>query len=189
MQKSIKLERAAETTAWVRETQAGRVDVFRNIVERYERYVYSVAFSYTLNEQDALDLAQTVFLKVFASIRKLDDPASFTTWLMRIAENLCTDWARRQGRQPNRVSLEGDLDGAEQTGVTLADRAKFRRLLTTLVDMPVAYRTAFILHYLENLPYSDIARMLGVPFSTIVGRIHKAREFLRSRHEEIGLEP
>lgn len=186
----MKSGKSGDIAAWIREAQAGKVEAFGRVVARYERFVYSVAFSYTLNEEDALDLTQSVFLKAFASLRQLEDASSFTTWLIRIAHNVCTDWARRKGRHPMESSIDDGSPpvAAGASAEAVRKHAAFSALLGLLAEMPSVYRTAFVLHYLEHLPYNEIADMLGVPFSTIVGRIHKAREFLRARQQEMGLE-
>ena len=172
---------------WVEKAKAGDREAFGSLVKKFERYVYSVAFSYTLNEDEALDLTQKIFLKAFTRLKDLREPSSFTSWLVLIAQNVCIDWARAQGRHGHHASTDDERIVIPERRRGPAQPAAYKKLLRLLADMPATYRTAFILHYLEGLPYKEIGKLLGVPFTTVVGRIHKAREFIRAHRDELGL--
>jgi RNA polymerase sigma-70 factor (ECF subfamily) len=169
----------------------GEKSLFGILVEKYEKAVYAVAYSYLRNAEDARDLAQDVFIKSYDQLQALKDPEKFGPWLSRIAARLAIDRLRVQKKS---ISLP-ELGPVEETlshnpgsaPMTMGEKEKlsFRlnqigRLITQLPDY---YRVAFILKYMEGLSNKEIARFLGVPVSTVEGRLHKAREFLRGRME------
>lgn len=167
----------------------GKKSLFGVLVEKYEKAVYAVAYSYLRNAEDARDLAQDVFIKAYDQLATLKELGKFGPWLGRIASRLAIDRLRVQKKS---ISLP-ELGPVEETlshnpgapRLTLEEKESLRLKLTRInglvSQLPDYYRVAFVLKYMEGLSNKEIARFLGVPVSTVEGRLHKAREFIRER--------
>jgi RNA polymerase sigma-70 factor, ECF subfamily len=163
----------------VRRFVAGDAAAFVTLVERHERRIYSVCLRVLGNAEDAADATQDTLLSV---VRKLDGfrgEAAFTTWLHRIALNVCFDHLRRAQRQPTlqRV-IDDDLPGLE-LGDPVADHADAvadeRDIAAALAMVPEDFRVAIVLADVQDLPYEEIAKLLGLPVGTVKSRVHRGR--------------
>jgi RNA polymerase sigma-70 factor (ECF subfamily) len=169
----------------------GEKSLFGILVEKYEKAVYAVAYSYMHNVEDSRDLTQEVFIKAYDQLHALKEPAKFGPWLSRIAGRLAIDRLRVQKRSlplPELGPVEETLThNPGQPRMTPEDREelihKLRLIVSLISKLPDYYRVAFILKYMEELSNKEIAAFLGVPVSTVEGRLHKAREFLRKNLE------
>lgn len=165
----------------------GEKSVFGILVERYEKIIYAVAYSYLHNVEDARDLAQDVFVKAYDSLRTLKDPGKLGAWLNKITSRLAIDRLRTRKKRislPEFGLLEDSLaSGPSGRRMTPQETETLRHrlmLINRLVkQLPDYYRVAFILKYMEGLSNREIANFLDVPMTTVEGRLHKAREFLR----------
>jgi len=172
---------------------AGDTSAFEALVERFQPRVYRLACRLT-NENDAPDLVQETFLQVYRHLRSFRGEAQFGTWLYRIATNVCLMHRRALGRRPVE-SLDQFLpsfteDGrhaampADLQSASTADDVFDRQLLAAkardgIARLPELYRDAFVLRDLEDLPTSDVARILDIEPATVRQRVHRARLMLR----------
>jgi RNA polymerase sigma-70 factor, ECF subfamily len=157
------------------------------IARRYGPTVYSMAYRLTGDRDEARDLAQDVFVRVYRNLDRYQ-PGSFEGWLYRITKNLFLDRMRRRGRlrveplpeeewrQP-REPEPGPAERAEE-GVLRGD---LDRALQTL---PPTFRTAVVLCDVQGLSYDEIAQATGWPIGTVRSRIHRGRRSLRRRLAE-----
>ena len=167
----------------------GEKPLFGILVEKYEKAVYAVAYSYLHNAEDARDLAQDVFIKAYDQLQTLKDLGKFGPWLGKIASRLAIDRLRVRKKSvslPDLGPVEESLSyNPDQSRATPQEEEslKYRigRVNELISQLPDYYRVAFILKYMEGMSNKEIARFLGVPVSTVEGRLHKAREFLRER--------
>ncbi len=156
---------------------------WEEIVRTHSARVYRLAYRLTGNAQDAEDLTQEVFVRVFRSLSHYT-PGTFEGWLHRITTNLFLDMARRR----RRIRFEGLADDAVQRlhgpGPTPAQAFEDRHLDTdvaaALEAMPPEYRAAVVLCDIEGLSYEEIATTLGVKLGTVRSRIHRGRAHLRA---------
>jgi RNA polymerase sigma factor (sigma-70 family) len=156
---------------------------WEDIVRTHSGRVYRLAYRLTGNTQDAEDLTQEVFVRVFRSLWKYT-PGTFEGWLHRITTNLFLDMARRR----QRIRFEGLGDDAEQRlhgpGLTPAEAFEERHLdadvYAALAALPPEYRAAVVLCDIEGLSYEEIAATLGVKLGTVRSRIHRGRAHLRA---------
>ena len=114
--------RAVEDTDLIRQATRGGVESYNLLVSRWEKRVYNYLLRITGNREDALDLAQDVFLKAYQNLRKLDDPGRFAPWLYRIAHNEAYSLFRK--RKPE-VDVEGAEPEATGNGITVGGSAVF----------------------------------------------------------------
>jgi RNA polymerase sigma-70 factor (ECF subfamily) len=176
----------------VRGILAGEGAAFEELFHRHRERVYRVAFRYTRNRDDALDLLQEVFVKAYRALKDFDGRASFATWITRIAMNAGVDRIRRGKAEV--VEYRDDLanpGGGEAPlrgpGCNPAQDA-LRRELGDQIREAVArlsekHRSVFLLHAVDGLSYREIADTLGIAIGTVMSRLHYARRYLRDHLE------
>ena len=154
------------------------------IVLRYRRRVFHIAYKFTGKHDEAEDLQQEIFLKVFRSLEKFHRDADFSTWLSSVARNYCIDHYRASKREKE-VLVEDlvafDLAPAS-TGSSphraLEDRDRRSFLRRGLEALPDKLREAVVLRDLQGLSYQEMASRLALPEGTVKSRINRGREEL-----------
>ncbi len=157
--------------------RAGDRDAFERLVIRYQKPVYNVALRMLRDRQDALDVAQTTFLKAFEHLGDYDPAFRFYSWLYRIAIN----------ESLNAIALRkprGELDANTADEAPGPDRAvegdqALHAIEDALMLISPELRTVVVLRHIAQLSYEEIARALGLPEKTVKSRLHSARERLR----------
>lgn len=170
-------------------SMGGDVESFNQLVLRWERPIYALAYRVIGREEEARDVVQETFLRAFRSIGSFRGQAKFSSWVYRIALNLCRDWMRRERRAPLLPTPEG-VDvielAAEQGPVESLEDLVARRDLSRLVaeamtKLPEEQRTAIILKEYHGMTFQEIADLQGVPLSTVKTRLYQGLNVLR-RH-------
>jgi RNA polymerase sigma-70 factor (ECF subfamily) len=167
----------------------GDAESFNQLVLRWERPIYALAYRQLGREEDARDVCQETFLRAFRAIGGFRGQAKFSSWLYRIALNLCRDWARRQRRAPV-VQMPEDVDVIEAAAAAASEPAESiedvvaRHDLTRLVEkamakLPEEQRTAIILKEYHGLTFQEIADLAGCPLSTVKTRLYQGLAVLR----------
>lgn len=130
------------------------------------------------------DLTQETFLRALRGFSRLRDPARFSAWLYRTAENLLRDHFRRKGRRGDTVVFTAELDGAD-SGLSaeeqLTQTEDVERLLRQVEQLPARYREPLLLRHAQDLSYTEISELLGVTENTVRVRIFRARQMLRKK--------
>jgi len=190
--------RDAELVARARD---GDRDAFDELVRRHEDRVYNMALRMLGNADDALDLAQEVFLSAYRALAGFESKALFSTWLYRVTVNRCRDEMRRratvkhtrprsltQGRNPE--DPPGDPPARTGSPVEAALARESQALVASAVSqLPEEAREVLVLRDVEELSYEEIASVLDVPVGTVRSRLHRARSLLRDRLREAGVNP
>ena len=165
---------------------------FREIVSRHKAKVYGYLYRMTGSGEDAEDLTQEVFVRLYTSLGTFRGQSSLSTWLFRIAGNLCVDRFRRSQSRAPAFSLDAPVGGEDGgPGRDVPDQTwEPHRLLenaemgtqiqAALARLPVKLRTALVLHDLEGLPYEEIAQVEGCPLGTVKSRLFNARTQMRA---------
>jgi RNA polymerase sigma-70 factor (ECF subfamily) len=172
----------------------GDLDSFNQLVLRWERPIYALAYRVIGREEDARDVAQETFLRAFRALGGFKGQAKFSSWLYRIALNLCRDWIRRQRRAPvTQMPEEFDvLEAAGATGPTESiEDLVARQELTAVVEramaiLPPEQRTAIILKEYHGMTFQEIADLQGCPLSTVKTRLYQGLSVLRRHLERQG---
>jgi RNA polymerase sigma-70 factor (ECF subfamily) len=180
----------------VARSRGGDLDSFNQLVLRWERPIYALAYRVIGREEDARDVAQDAFLRAFRSLHGFKGQAKFSSWLYRITLNLCRDWMRRQRRAPFAQAPEGiDLIelATESTPAEsiedLVSRKELGRAVATAMSMlPEEQRTAIILKEYHGLTLQEIADLQGCPLSTVKTRLYQGLTVLRRQLEQAGVE-
>ena len=178
----------------VARAQGGDIESFNQLIVRWERPIYALAYRVIGKEEDARDVCQDAFLRAYRALPGFKGQAKFSSWLYRIALNLCRDWIRRQRRAP--VSqLPEDMDAMElasETGpVESIEDLVARRELSAIVEEAMSelseeQRTAIILKEYHGMTFQEIADMQGCPLSTVKTRLYQGLSLLRRRLEQQG---
>jgi RNA polymerase sigma-70 factor (ECF subfamily) len=171
----------------IQRARQGDRSAFAELVDKYRNRIFGYLLRMVGNREDALDLAQETFLRVFSSLDSFNPDRPFKPWLYRIATNLAIDYLRRRR---DVVSLDAPLHNQEGWHLQLADeapgpverqeQAELAEYLARLVSqLPENYRSAILLRHGHDLTYQQMAEILGVPVSTVKTRLFRARERLR----------
>ncbi len=176
---------------------AGDQSAWEHIVKLNWRKVFNVAYQFVGSHEQAEDLAQDIFLKIFRSLDSFDRRANFQTWLISVSRNLCIDHYRsvRKERQTiDRDVTSEDLSPASSGASPLAmleNRDLAALLRQALQTLPESLRVAVLLRDIQELSYLEIAERLRLPEGTVKSRINRgrkelARQILRLREEADG---
>ncbi|MEN3203051.1 MAG: sigma-70 family RNA polymerase sigma factor [Atribacterota bacterium] len=174
----------------VREVLNGNQDLFSILVARYERPIFNYVYGMVRHRQDAEDLTQEAFVKAFFALKTYKDSFEFSTWMYRIARNVCLDYFRRQKirsffslNTPVGEEKEGEVedflpsDKDPEEGVLEGEILE--RVSQAVEKLPWKFREVIVLRYIEELPYEEIAQILGIPVGTVKTYLHRAKEKLR----------
>ena len=195
--KELRAKEAQEDRALVERVQAGDKEAFRTLVERHQRRAFSIAMSLVRDENDARELVQDAFLRVYKNIGSFQGQSSFFTWLYRIITNLSIDLIRKPGRQvaeldENRVGTTDSetsdvskdfpflsrIDGADPADVVRRGEIA-SRLREALAALPDYHRGVILMREIEGLSYEEMAQAMGVSKGTIMSRLFHARQKLQ----------
>ncbi|HXD19249.1 MAG TPA: sigma-70 family RNA polymerase sigma factor [Vicinamibacterales bacterium] len=178
----------------VARSMGGDAESFNQLILRWERPIYALAYRVIGREEDARDVCQETFLRAFRALPGFKRQAKFSSWIYRIALNLCRDWIRRQRRAPVMQMPEGVDPGelvAEQGPVESIEDLVGRRQLSEVVEeamalLPEEQRTAIVLKEYHGMTFQEIADMQGCPLSTVKTRLYQGLTVLRRHLEKNG---
>jgi RNA polymerase sigma-70 factor, ECF subfamily len=192
------LKPGGEDLPLVRRCLRGDARAFEDLVARYEGALYRLAWRMLRDGEEAHDVVQETFLRVFRALDTYDQNRKFSTWILRIATNLCIDRYRR--RHMRLVSIDASEEDDERRPIVLVDsgprpdashgQLSVAELLDRFVGrLPPIYRAIIELRYKRALAYEEIAEVLGVPLGTVKARLHRAHRYLKQAMEEAGIGP
>jgi RNA polymerase sigma-70 factor, ECF subfamily len=160
----------------IRRAQDGDPEALTQLVLTQQQYVYSIAMSVLKDPDDAADLTQEAFIRLFRALGQYNNESRFTTWLYRLVVNLGRDELRRRGRQ---VPIAPPaLDDDELDPLALASRELSAEVRDALARLEEHYRLVLTLYYFDDLKYTDIAEILDVPLNTVKSHIRRGKERL-----------
>lgn len=169
----------------------GKTELYAELIGRYQNKVYSTVYSYTRDYEEAKDLTQEIFIKVYNSLSGFQNKSQFSTYLYRVAVNRCIDWTRK--KRPNMVSMIfcqddenvniydfiADYDSNPEEILLRRENASFIR--QEINKLPEIYSTVMIMYYFQDLSPQEIADILRVPRKTIDTRLFRARNLIKKR--------
>ncbi len=161
----------------------GDRDSFNELVVRWQRPVYALAYRVIGRDEDARDVAQEAFLRAFRAIKNFRGQAKFSSWIYRITLNLCRDWMRRERRTPVTLVAEVPEPKSETRGRSVEDLAAQRdlgrRVAAVMAQLPEEQRSAIVLKEYHGLTFQEIADLLDCPLSTVKTRLYQGLSVLR----------
>jgi len=165
----------------------GDSESFNELVLRWERPIYALAYRTIGREEDARDVCQETFLRAFRALPGFRGQAKFSSWLYRIALNLCRDWIRRERRAPivqppedvDVMELAAASEPSESIEDLVARKDLSRAVERAMSLLPDEQRTAIVLKEYHGLTFQEIAELLGCPLSTVKTRLYQGLTVLR----------
>lgn len=168
---------------------------FMELYKMYEKYLYSLCFSYVQNPQDALDLVQEIYIKVFKNIDKFDIKMQFHPWIRKIAVNTCLNFKRTI--KNNVISMNSAINDEEE--IALEDTLKSQEdVLKEVVnsetksiikkyikEISEEYRMIIVLRYYEDLSYNEIAEITNMPLGTVKTKLYRAKALLKKKLKNV----
>jgi len=181
----------------VEKYRKGDYSSFEELVKRYEGKVYNLAYRIMGNKEDASDVLQETFLQAFKKLSGFKGKARFSTWLYRIAVNICLMRKRKQKKmkvvsldlpiltkKEDEVKRELGDDWSKSPLATLENEEVKKTLSKAIDSLPEEYRTVFLLRGLNGLSNEETAKLLKISLPAVKSRLHRARLFLRERLSE-----
>ena len=177
-------------------SRRGDLDSFNQLVLRWERPIYALAYRVIGRDEDARDVAQETFLRAFRALKGFKGQAKFSSWLYRITLNLCRDWIRRERRTPiaqvpegvDLIELAGEGTPSESVEELVSRNELGRAVMKAMSVLPDDQRTAIILKEYHGLTFQEIADLLDCPLSTVKTRLYQGLTVLRRQLEHTGVE-
>ena len=168
------------------QVQAGDIDAFGVLVERYEAKLTRYARKFLSDSNDVLDLVQDVFIKAYENIQSFDATRRFSPWIYRIAHNVFVNAIKKKRHEPFRF-FDADTifphPVAEETADGEAERREIRQAIDQgLRKLDQKYREPLVLYYFEELSYEEIGEILAIPKATVGVRLKRGREMLRKAY-------
>ena len=183
----------AEDHALIRRAQQGEEAAFEALVRRHQQRAWRVARNLVPSDEDAQDLAQEAFVRVFKSLATFDFEHGFTTWLYRIVTNLAIDHLRR--RRPATSTTrseedESDFDLVDARMLAPSERLEALELADevkeTLASLAPHFQSVLVLREIEGLPCNEIAKIVGATHVTVRWRLHRGRKLFQEEWERRG---
>jgi len=167
---------------------AGDSDSFNQLIIRWERPIYALAYRQIGREDDARDVCQEAFLRAFRALPGFKGQAKFSSWLYRITLNLCRDWMRRQRRAPF-VQMPEGVDVSDLAAIQASPSESIedaigrkdlgRHVARAMQALPHEQRSAILLKEFHDLTFQEIAELQGCPLSTVKTRLYQGLTVLR----------
>jgi len=178
--------------------QSGDRAAFREVVERYERYLLTIAFRMVGSQEDARDLTQDAFLKAFRSLDRFRGECSLLTWLRKIVVNLCLNHRASSHQRMVHLRAEArDEESPEPLDLLASDlptpeeraarREELRLVERALGMLSPEFRAVLVLREVQGLAYDEIAGILDIQEGTVKSRLSRARQEMRSTLRQWGI--
>lgn len=172
----------------------GDAESFNQLVIRWERPIYALAYRVIGREEEARDIVQETFLRAFRGIGNFRGQAKFSSWVYRIALNLCRDWIRRERRAPiaptpegmDVIELAAEQGPAESIEDLVARHDMSRAVAKAMAHLPDEQRTAIVLKEYHGMTFQEIADLQGCPLSTVKTRLYQGLSVLRRQLQAEG---
>ncbi len=177
----------------VERCRQGNDDAWRDLVDRFGQKVFAIAYHFTMKREDAEELSQEIFLKIFENLHRYDGGFPLVAWILSVSRNLCIDRYRRGKRERSFRFISDDavtmLLKSEDDPSTMALRKERTRLLfSALAEIPEDLAEILILRDLNGLAYGEIGKALELPDGTVKSRLFRARaevaRRIRERHDD-----
>lgn len=173
----------------IRQAQTGDAQALTQLIHSQQHYVYSIAMSVLKHPDDAADLTQEAFIRLFKALPQYNGESRFTTWLYRLVVNLGRDELRRRGRQVpiappaedeenDQVAAVPDDDRWSDPELALDSQELRLQVRKALDQLEEHYRLVLTLYYFDEMKYHDIAEILGIPLNTVKSHIRRGKERL-----------
>lgn len=175
-----------EDAELIAQIKDGNTNAFRFLVDKHKNLVWHMVLRMINRREDAEDLCQDIFIRVFKDIGKFRGDSKLSTWIGTIAYNTCIDHLRKKGREKlyptdNLGSVSYGKMSLE-TASDKVDRLYIKKIVHKVIEaLPVHYRTVITLYHLEEMSYKEIEQITGMPEGTVKSYLNRSREMVRER--------
>jgi RNA polymerase sigma-70 factor (ECF subfamily) len=175
---------APDANALIERCLQGDQAAWDGIVRMHWRKVFNVAYKFVGRHDEAEDLAQEIFLKIFKSLATFDRRANFQTWLISVSRNLCIDHYRSVRKERETIDRDVNADDLSPTSTDAGPLRQMERrdlaqqLRKALNQLPAALKEAVVMRDIQELSYQEIAEQLHLPEGTVKSRINRGRREL-----------
>jgi RNA polymerase sigma-70 factor (ECF subfamily) len=160
----------------IQQATGGDLEAFEEVVRRMQRRVYGFAYQHLRDLDEAYDLTQEIFVKLYRNLARYDADRPFEPWFWKLAANTTINYRRKRVPTPTDQSVDQGAGGTESMGGPAHDPA----LIDALAQLDPAYRLPVLLHYYADLPLVQVALSLNLSVPAIKSRLHRARALLRN---------
>ncbi|AEE91753.1 RNA polymerase, sigma-24 subunit, ECF subfamily [Tepidanaerobacter acetatoxydans Re1] len=170
----------------VRRAKRGDISAFEDLISGYEKKVYNTAYRFFNNAEDAMDVSQEIFIKIFTSLRRFREDSSFSTWLYRIAVNTCIDFLRKKREDVFPIKEEIAMDDKIKLGFQTELPEEFvekqetkQAIMKAISTLPEEQRICIILRDVQGFSYTEISDILSCSLGTVKSRLFRGRRALK----------
>ena len=169
----------------------GDIDIFSEIIEKYEKMIYNLAYRIFNNRSDAEDITQEVFIKVYKNLHKCEGKQSIKTWVYTIAYNTCIDEVRKR-KGKNNISLDMEIEGEKNSfsleipsneptpEKALMEKEGLFEIEQAISSLNENNRALIFLRDIKGLSYNEISEIMNLNIGTVKSRINRARNALKN---------
>ena len=164
----------------VQECLRGNGRAFEELVTRHKGKIYNIAYRFTSNKEDALDITQEVFIKAYNSLKQYDPKFKFSSWILKITTNYCLDLKKK--RTVDTVALDLDVGPKETTTSAEAmfiHKENKREIIKAIDSLPEEYKILIVMYHNQNLSYTEISESLSLPMTKVKNRLYRGRLMLK----------
>ncbi len=179
-------------SALIKKCKNGDIQAFESLINAYQKKAYNIALRIMANEEDAKDMAQEAFIRIYKSIMNFREESSFSTWIYRIVTNVCLDEVRKRKNSAT-ISIDAaiSIDGIETKYELCCDKEtpediyekteKKEIILGAINELSEEYKGAIVLRDIEGFSYEEIATIMNCSIGTVKSRINRARNILKDK--------
>lgn len=185
---------ATQESELIKRCQLGDIEAFEQLIVSHEKKVYNIAYRYMGNKEEAEDLAQEAFIKVFRAIKGFRGEAAFSTWLYHIVSNVCRDALRKNSRRmeasldcavtTEKGELQREVADWSMSPEPIYESHELGEFIQALINqLTPEYKTVIIMREFQEMSYEEIAAALDCSLGTVKSRLSRARKALRNKIE------
>lgn len=178
----------------IKKCQQGDVEAFEKLIASYQRKVYTIAYRYMGKREEAEDLAQEAFIKVFRSIKSFRGESSFQTWLYHVVSNVCRDALRKNSRRAEdyldcaitteKGEIKREVADWSLSPEQVVESKELGEFLQSMINqLSPQHKEVIIMREIQDMSYEEIANELGCSLGTVKSRLSRARRSLREKIE------
>ena len=174
------------------QSKKGKMKAFQKLVEKYKKPAYFIALGLVGNRDDAYDLSQEAFIRVYTNMGKFNPRYKFFSWFYAILSNLCKNHLRSRQVKENYLKNRGpetDTDNQKTSppppDVLLERDEMSKRLWEEIQKLPYEFKEIIVLKHFQGLPYRRISEMLNIPMGSVMSRLYYARKKLKENLKDI----
>ncbi len=177
------MEEKKEQPEWLSAAKQNNKRAWEKLVKENESLVYHIAYRMMQNEEEAKDVSQEIFIKVYRNLQKFDEKSAFSTWIYRIAVNTCIDALRKKKgkevvswEEQTQHQKENLADTAETPEEVYLQKEKQLQIMDMIQNLSPEHKAVLLMRDMEDMTYGEIAECLSVSLGTVKSRIARARE-------------